>query len=344
MNARENWLRTVEFRYPKWIPSRVSISPLTWKKHRNDLEKIILEHPRLFPDYIPGSINFDSMPPVYREGEYFQDNWNCVWFNTQEGLEGQVVGHPLADWDAFPTYKPPDFNTQAERGPRDWAQIEQDILSQKASGKLTMGDGERLFDRLYFLRGFRQLMLDFAEEPPELHRLIKMLETYEYGLVNRWLSLDVDVVGFHTDLATQQGTMISPTKFRKYIKPMYMRLFQTCRQAGAHVLVSTDGRVLEIVDDFIECGVSLHDPQLRANTLDGIARAYKGKLCAEVDLDRQGFPFMTPAEIRQQIKSVVQVMGDPQGGLMLLAAVYDSDVPLANIRAICDGLEEFGLG
>ena len=96
------------------------------------------------------------------------------------------------------------------------------------------------------------------------------------------------------------------------------------------------------MDDLIECGVSVHDPQLRANTLEGIARAYKGKLCANVDLDRQGFPFMTPAEIRQQIKEVVQVMGDPQGGLMLLAAVYGADIPLANIQAICDAMEEFG--
>jgi len=138
--------------------------------------------------------------------------------------------------------------------------------------------------------------------------------------------------------------MISPAKFRKYIKPMYMHLFQACRKAGAHVLVSTDGRVLEIVEDFIECGVSVHDPQLRANTLDGIARTYKGRLCADVDLDRQGFPYMTPGEIRQQIREVVRVMGDPQGGLMLLAAVYGNDVPLDNIRAICDGMEEFGLG
>jgi len=38
------------------------------------------------------------------------------------------------------------------------------------------------------------------------------------------------------------------------------------------------------------------------------------------------------------------VMGDAQGGLMLLAAVYGNDVPLDNIRAICDGMEEFGLG
>ena len=99
--------------------------------------------------------------------------------------------------------------------------------------------------------------------------------------------------------------------------------------------------MLEIVDDLIECGVSVHDPQLRANTLQGIAGAYKGKLCANVDLDRQGFPFMTPGEVREQIKEVVGVMAAPEGGLMLLGQVYGLDVPLRNIEAICQAMEDF---
>ena len=58
--------------------------------------------------------------------------------------------------------------------------------------------------------------------------------------------------------------------------------------------LSSDGKLLEIVDDLVECGVSVHDPQLRANGLDGIVRRYRGKLCAQVDLDRQAFALSAP--------------------------------------------------
>ncbi len=343
MNARENWLRAVEFRHPEWIPCRVVFSPLTWKVLRENLEDLLLDHPRLFPDFERGRIEFDRMPVVYRQGEYYTDNWGCTWYNIQEGFEGQVVGHPLENWDALETYQTPDPYTHDERGDRDWEKIEKDIQVQKYRGDLTWGNAERLFDRLYFLRGYTNLMMDFAEEPPQLSRLIDMLEVYEFKVVNRWLEIGVDVISFHTDFATQMGTMISPAKFRKYIKPMFMRLFQHIRAAGVHVMLSSDGRVLEVVDDLIECGVSVHDPQLRANTLEGIMREYKGRLCADVDLDRQGFPFMTPGQIRDQIRQVVEVMGAPEGGLMLLAAIYDNDVPLANIAAICDGMEDYCL-
>jgi uroporphyrinogen decarboxylase len=342
MNERENWLRTVEFRYPEWIPCSVSISPLTWNVHREGLRAIVLEHPRIFRRYDAASPNFyDEMPPVYRQGERYTDNWGCTWYNIQGGLEGQVVGHPLADWGALATYRMPDPLICEERGLRDWAKARTDMAESRAKGWLVSGNGERLFDRLYFLRGFENLMTDLATDAPELPRLIEMLKAYELKLIGQWLSIGVDAIGFHTDIGTQRGLMIHPNKFRQYIKPLFATLFQTCRQAGVHVTLSSDGCLLEIVDDLIECGVSMHDPQLRANTLQGIMRAYRGKLCANLDLDRQSFPFLTAQQLREQIKEVVDTMALPEGGLMVLAAIYGKDVPLRNIAAICEAMEDY---
>jgi uroporphyrinogen decarboxylase len=342
LTPRENWLRAVEFRYPAWIPCSVSLSPITWKTYRRDLDEIVRAHPRIFPEYeLTGPNFYDEMPVVYRYGEYYRDNWGCVWYNQQEGLEGQVVEHPLADWRNLATYRLPDPLVLDEREPRDWTKTAADLATRRERGLLLHGSAGRLFDRLYFLRGFENLMLDIAEGRPELSRLIAMLEEHEAVLIERWLSLGVNVVSFHTDIGTQRSLMIQPASFRRYLKPMFSRLFRRCRDAGAHVSLSSDGNLLAIVDDLIECGVSVHDPQLRACTLPGIAQAYKGRLCANVDLDRQGFPFMTPAEIRQQVKEVVDTMALPEGGLMLLAAFFGADVPLRNIAALCEAMEDY---
>ncbi len=342
MNERENWLRAVRLQHPEWIPCSMSIGPLTWHAYRSDLEQVVLAHPRLFPRYRAGGADFyDAMPPVYRQGEYFLDHWGCTWYNIQSGLEGQVVGHPLEDWSALDSYVMPDPKQWSERGSRDWDAIARDVALKKMEGLLVWGDGERLFDRLYFLRGFENLMFDFADEPPQLQRLVAMLEAYEIELIRLWLSLGVDVMGFHTDIGTQHGLMIHPAAFRKYIKPMFARLFQACREGGALVYLSSDGRLIDIVDDLIDCGVAVHDPQIRANTLADIARAYRGRLCANVDLDRQGFPFMTPAAIREHVKQVVDVMAVPEGGLMVAATAWGDDIPLRNIAAMCEALEDF---
>jgi len=339
MTERENFLRTLELRYPEWIPCAVYFAPLTWHTYREKLEEVVLRHPLLFQD-LKGSVNFDEFPLVYREGEYFRDNWGCLWYNVQGGLEGQVVEHPLADWKALDTYRPPDL-TKTERGERDWEQIKKDIAEKHRKGLLTEGDGERLFDRLYFLRGFENLMIDIATDDPHLPRLIAMLLDHEMKLVRKWLEIGVDMIGFHTDIGTQTRLMISPAKFRKYIKPMFKELFMTCRKAGTHVALSSDGCLLEIVDDLVECGVSMHDPQLRANTLDGIEKHYKGKMCINLDLDRQMFPFCSAEDIRNQVKEAVERLSLPEGGLRVFGSIYGGNVPLENIEALCEALEEF---
>ncbi|MEW6750651.1 MAG: hypothetical protein AB1505_06705 [Candidatus Latescibacterota bacterium] len=339
ISDRENYLRTLEFRHPEWIPCSLGLSPANWRRHRQALEEVCVRHPRLFPGFQPGQMDFDALPPVYREGEYFRDNWGCLWYNQHAGLEGQVVEHPLADWGALGAYRPPDFMTHSERGRRDWELIRQSAARQRRQGQLVRGDGERLFDRLYFLRGFEALMCDLATDDPHLPRLIELLYEYEMGLVRQWLSVGVDIMGFHTDIGTQRGLMISPAQFRRYLKPVFHDLFTTCRQAGVHVALSSDGCLLEIVDDLIECGVSVHDPQLRANTLEGIERAYKGRLCINLDLDRQGFPFYTPQQIWDQVGQVVDRLCLPEGGLMVMAAVYDENVPLANVEALAAAME-----
>ena len=103
---------------------------------------------------------------------------------------------------------------------------------------------------------------------------------------------------------------------------------------------SCDGNLLQIVDDLIECGVSYHDPQMGACSLDEIAGAYRGKLCALVDLDEQRLPTCTPGQIHDQVRSIVAQVGLPEGGLLLYACP-SPDVPLQNIEAICDAWEWF---
>jgi hypothetical protein len=183
-------------------------------------------------------------------------------------------------------------------------------------------------------------MIDFATEPPELDRLLEMLQAYELRLVDRWLSIGVDAISFHTDFATQTDLMISPRSFRKYLVPLFTALFQKCRKAGVHVVLSSDGRTLDVADDMLRSGVTMHDPQLRPNTAQGIARAFKGKMCVVVDLDQQGFPFLKPREIHDQVREVRDAISLPEGGLMIKGVINDTSTPLANIEALITAMEE----
>ncbi len=338
----ENYLRAVEFRYPEWVPCTVALMPATWKKYREALEEVVLRHPKLFPHFQKGSVNYDAIyDPGYKEGA-FTDAWGCVWQNVAEGLEGIVVEHPLEDWEALKEYKPPDPITQGDRGPApDWERLREHFRRVKEEGGLAWGGVPHgfMFMRLFYLRGMENFMVDVATEDPRLSILIDMVLEYNLKLVNKWLEIGADFISFGDDLGSQKSLLINPKQFRKYLKPCYAKIFKTCREGGAYVYFHSDGHILEVIDDLIECGVNVLNPQIRANTLEGLVQTCKGRVCINLDLDRQLFPFATPDEIRRHIYEAFEALYLPEGGLMLYAEC-EPDVPLENIEVICQTLEE----
>ena len=273
MNERENYLRTLEFRNPQWIPFGMYVGWPIWHKYREDLENLFL---RYRTGYKKGSVPFNGDPgPGYRQGDH-RDDWGCFWRRKHQGLGGVPVDSeaPLADWKSLDTYRTPDLAKYTGRGElRDWDRAKLEAADSKGRGLVAEGDSGSLFDRLCALRGIENLMIDIGTDDPHLPQLIDMFTACEMRLVHKWLSTGVDIIRFHSDIGTQHRLMIGPEKFRRYVKPMYQQTFLPCRNAGVHVLMSSDGCLTEIVDDLVECGVSIHDPQTEANTLEGIERS-----------------------------------------------------------------------
>ena len=49
-----------------------------------------------------------------------------------------------------------------------------------------------------------------------------------------------------------------------------------CRDRGVPIHLHSDGHILEIIPDLIDCGVNVINPQVRANGIDELARALVG--------------------------------------------------------------------
>jgi hypothetical protein len=135
----------------------------------------------------------------------------------------------------------------------------------------------------------------------------------------------------------QDRLPIHPATWRKYLKPCFHQIYRPFREAGHYVYMHTDGHILDVIPDLIDCGVRVVNPQAGANGLDNLAALCKSKLCIDLDLDRQMFPFWSPDEIDAHIREAVEILGAREGGLWLKAEI-GCDVPLANIEAICAAL------
>ncbi len=337
-----NLLRTIYFDRPEWTICGVGLMPGTWMKYREDLEELVTAHPRIFGRYEKGSRDFDRVDdPLYEPGRH-TDCWGAVWENVERGLSSLVVGHPLEDWSAWDGYEPPDPLTDDTFGPReDWRAVRQRMAEARRRGGLARGGGLQhgfMYMRLYYLRGFENLLIDLATDEPRLGQLIAMVEGYNSAVIARYLDLGAEYMSFGDDLGMQRSLPMSPAMWRKFIKPSYERMLAPCRSGDVPVYLHTDGHVLEIIGDLIEAGVRVLNPQVRANGLAGLKELAKGKVAINLDLDRQLFPFATPRQIEDHVSEAFEALHDPAGGLML-SAEAEPDVPLENIDAICSALE-----
>ena len=345
LSERENYLRTVTMTGPEWMPCGVGISGASWDQWRGEMEAVLVRHPTLFPRFKQGKRNFDAMDfgPAHRAGEAFTDAWGCVWRSAVNGLEGQVEAHPLDDWSKLESYRAPDPMTQDDRGPMDWRKARRHIAKARRERRLTSGGLPHgfLFMRLWYLRGFENLMLDVAAGAPELPRLIELVAEHDRARVRKWLDIGVDMMEFGEDLGTQTASIISPAAFARYVAPVYKSLMGPCRDAGCQVALHSDGYIMELMDDLIEAGVTIINPQDLCNGIDNLARYVKGRVCISLDVDRQKIvPFGTRREIRELIREEVMKLGSPRGGLMFVVGIYPPTPP-ENVDALCCALEEF---
>ncbi|MGQ9732569.1 MAG: uroporphyrinogen decarboxylase family protein [Candidatus Zipacnadales bacterium] len=345
LSERENYLRNARFEGPEWMPCTVVISGATWNQLREELEEVCARHPTIFPGFERGRQDFSKLvfANAYRANETFTDNWGCVWESAIDGIEGIVKEHPLADWSALETWSPPDPMTQGDRGPVDWPRQLEEVRKAKAGGHLTRGGLPHgyLFMRLYYLRGFENLMLDIATEEPRLQRLIDLLVDHNRVIVNQWLSAGVDVVEFAEDLGTQKASCIGPKYFAKWLTPAYRKLMQPVKESQALVALHSDGYIMDLMDELLVAGVDIINPQDLCNGIDNLAREVKGRACIRLDIDRQQVvPFGTRNDIRELIAEEVRKLGSPQGGLEMIAGIYPP-TPAENVDALCEALEEF---
>jgi hypothetical protein len=315
MDLSSDRYKAMTFTGPDRIPISCGILPSAWIRHRDALQEIVSDFPEIFGSHIRHH-DYDEVNGTYVAGKHV-DVWGCVWENVHHGQEAIVTGHPV---------------------PERKMVHELEIPTQDAG--LPHGF---MYLRLQDLRGFEELMVDFAEEPPELQILIDKVLAYNLRQVRlRIDSLDEpeSLVYFGDDLGMQRSLPMSPAAWRKYLKPCFAAIYAPVREAGHHVYMHTDGHILPIIGDLIDCGVEVVNPQFRANGLEGLVREAKGRICMNLDLDRQLFPFATPEQIDEHVHEAVETLGSPAGGLWL-AAEIDDGVPLPNVRAVLEALRRY---
>lgn len=343
MTERENYLKTVRLQNPKWIPMHISTNLASLIEYKGEMEEVITRYPEFFGPFTKGSIDYSR----YGDGScdiVEHDSWGYDWHYSMHGIEGCVTAHPLADWANLAHYKAPDPDLTLDRGgKRDWEREFASIKQRKEKGQITQGGLVHgfLFLRLQYLRGFENLMCDMYDEEPNLDRLISMIDEHNLKIIERYCQAGVDIIEVPEDLGAESSMIISREMFRRYIKPSYRKITDICKQNKALIAIHSDGYILDIIDDLIDVGMDIINPQDLCNGIDNLKRELKGKACIRLDIDRVKItPYGTRNEIFELIEEEVKVLGSPHGGLEFIYGVYPPVTP-DRLNYLCEALKKY---
>jgi uroporphyrinogen decarboxylase len=260
-----------------------------------------------------------------------EDEWGAIWKETR------VVKHPLGDgWDGDYAVPNPHGHGRFEKA-KELISLHPD---QYHLGRVWF----TLFERLWIIRGFNNMLLDPYLNHDKFVDLRDRVMAYDIGLIDEWLSLDIDGIYISDDWGGQTSLLINPEDWRRLYKPCYRQIVERVHRKNVDLWMHSCGCITEIIPDLIEIGVDVLNPiQPRAMDLEYLSKTFAGRICFYGGVDVQGtLPYGTPQEVREEVKRLIRLFYANNGGYIAETShTILPDTPIENIRALYMALEEF---
>lgn len=332
MSDRESVRQAIEHQAVYPVPYRLKFAPAVERSVQEllglpDVDRCLgnaLVHLKMTP----------QPPPEVDHSGGQVDEWGCVWYSDCDGGP-YVKGHPLAQ-GGIGTYVPPDphwplrFQAMAEK-------------AQAESDRFVLFSFEwSLFERAHFLRGMEQLLVDMLLEPELADALLDAILEFNLVAIERACRLPIDGIIFGDDYGSQRGLLMSPTLWRRFLKPRLRRQFELTRRHGKVACLHSCGDISAIVPDLIEIGLQVLNPvQPEALDLPALKREYGKDLCFYGGISTQDtLPFGAPEDVRAEVRRRIEVMAEQGGYIIAPGITVLPDTPMANVLAFIDAVRQ----
>jgi uroporphyrinogen decarboxylase len=358
VNSKQRVIKAIEHQIPDRIPvdfwaEKIIVSRLMRHLQLTGYEQL-LKFLQIDTRYVEGTKYKGPELRVARDGTW-KDIWGVVrkpvFFDENKQSKGQiqhVVLHPLAgaetvkDVEDYPWPSPDwyDYTIDAETsGMQHYAAVcGADRLNRTAQFKPAM-----------YLRGIEQLLLDLTLNPKFVEALCERLTAYylQYNeRIFRKANGKIDIFFMGDDFGTQEGMFLSKAMWRKFFKPGFKRFIEQAHSYGIKVMHHTCGSVIELIPEFIECGLDiLQSVQPRAKGMDfrKIKSEYGNDIALQGGIDIQDtMPFGTVDEVKAEVTRAIETLGRGGGYILCTSHNLQADTPLENILAMYATAREVG--
>jgi uroporphyrinogen-III decarboxylase len=177
----------------------------------------------------------------------------------------------------------------------------------------TIGYFGGVFERLHYLQGMEQAMINLYEEPEASHELIDFITEYELSWAREMLDhLHPDAIFHHDDWGTGNSTFLSPEMFREFIKPAYAKIYKFYRDKGVQLIIHhSDSWAASLVPDMVDLGIDIWQGTMSTNNIPELIKNYGGKISFMGGLDsgRLDKADWSKEEIKKDVEAACRANG-----------------------------------
>lgn len=285
---------------------------------------------------------------------------NRMWRQeTSEGESYDIWGHhikivpnPTGAYEEFASWPLKDATSVAELRDHPWPEPDWWDFSRvpEALETLDRHDDYHLrfrigsvFETAWQLRGMETFLMDLAMDPSIPRYVMDRITDVLVENTRRVCEIAgdrLDMVYFYDDVATQESLLISPQMWAEYVRPRHARLVEVAQSYDLPVMYHCDGSIYRLIPELIDLGVALLNPiQADAEGMDpaSLKEEFGDRLAFHGGIDIvETLPDGTPADVRQEVRDRVRVLGENGGYVLASSHHIQSDTPVENVLAMYD--------
>ncbi|WP_130180465.1 uroporphyrinogen decarboxylase family protein [Blautia producta] len=144
-----------------------------------------------------------------------------------------------------------------------------------------------IFEKLHYLMGMEEALINFYEEPGAMHELIDFLADYEIESAKEVIPhLHPDAVFHHDDWGSHISSFLSPEMFDEFLLPAYKRIYGFWRENGVELIVHhSDSYAANLVPSMIKMGVDIWQGPVTTNNIPELIKTYGGQISFHGGID-----------------------------------------------------------
>ncbi len=223
--------------------------------------------------------------------------------------------------------------------------VEEDVrVSEHASAEMQRCNQDGLctviacdnpFKIASFMLPYDQFLIDCIEDPDFISELMHRILTVELARAMAGVRAGARATILSGDFADGRSLMISPSTFRRVLKPVLTQYVDSLRALKPDLLffLHSDGNLNEALPDLIECGFhAVHPIQPECMDMAAVKARFGKSLTIWGGISVQSeMPFMKATDVRSLVRRRIKELSVDGGFMFAPSNTILPDVPVENI-------------